>query len=190
MQRLQLTLLAFGLGFACAVEPPPSAGDASLYELAGVKYACSRWSPAEPAGDFGLFDIFWGNGVAGVQLEGPTERHREALADAGGILVREFYLPMVRAIVRPERVPQLSANITTGVPDAGEYQVEVHVGYASRARDVVVAFIESLDGDVTHVFDITPALVATLSNDVIPELRAHPDVAYVEGSGVGCLTGP
>ncbi len=101
MQRPRLALLALALGSACAVQAPPTAGDTTLYELAGVKYPCSRWSPAEPAGDFGLFDIYWGNGVAGVQLEGPTERHREALAAAGGILVREFHLPMVRAVVTP-----------------------------------------------------------------------------------------
>ncbi len=189
-QSFALSMVAVAaLAVACTDNLGPDRGDPAQYVLDPVRYACGGWSPSEPNVNLGLFDIFWGLRELGDVGTGPRSEHRAAVLEAGGTLVHQFNVPMIRAILSLRRVPELGANLVTGVPDASVFIVDVGVGYSRRLTDSDIDFFESLGGAVTHRFTSINAIAGELPDSAIPMLRARPEVRYVEGNGVSCLAG-
>ena len=138
-RMVMVVLLALG----CADNVGPERGDPAQYVLDPVVYACGGWS-SQPTVSLGLFDVFWGLEGPGDEGTGPKLKHRAWVLDAGGTIVHEFHVPMIRAILAPRRVPELRSNMVTGVPDATVFTVNVGVGYSSGFTDGVIELFESL----------------------------------------------
>ena len=184
-RMVMVVLLASG----CTDNLGPERGDPAQYVLDPVSYVCGGWSPSQPTVSLGLFDVFWGLEGPGDVGTGPKLKHQAAVLDAGGTIVHEFHVPMIRAILAPRSVPGLGANMVTGVPDATVFTVNVGVGYNRGFTDGDIELFESLGGVVTHQWAFINGIAGELPDSAIPILRARPEVRYVEGDGVMCLAG-
>jgi hypothetical protein len=181
---VMVVLLALG----CTDNLGPERGDPAQYVLDPVRYTCGGWS-SQPTVSLGLFDVFWGLEGPDDVRTGPKLKHQAAVLDAGGTIVHEFHVPMIRAVLAPRRVPELGANMVTGVPDATVFTVNVTVGYNRGFTDGDIELFESLGGVVTHQWAFINGIAGELPDSAIPILRARPEVLYVDGSGVACLAG-
>lgn len=146
-----------------------------------------------------LVDVFFGRMSETAPMDRVTEADLEVIRDREGRILHVFDLPGVRARILLSRVRDLVSLdrqreghwITIrDVPDATRYDVEVSVGFRRPLGDADIAWIEELGGRVTHHVDLVSGqslLTALLPDRSIAELRAHPDVWYVEVPGVGCV---
>ena len=177
-------LVAAACGGDLVVPSPDNAAEFAF--TSPVSYVCGGWHPARPDVQYGLFDVWWGS----PRAETPTAELLKAVQSAGGVLVYEFHINQVRAIIAPDEVPGLGAwNTTgfwsaTGVVDPNQLSVDVIVVFLGTADPSVVT---ALGGTVTHTYTHVPAVAAMVPDDILPTLRAQPRVTYVEANGVGCL---
>lgn len=186
-RKLIASMLLIGPVLAACGDPGPRGRpDPADVALDSVQFACGDWSPSEPDVALGLFDVFWGQEGSEDPGTGPRPEHRAAVLAAGGTVVHEFHVPMIRAILPPERVPDLDANLVTGVQDATAFRVDVFVGYGRAVTPEDIAFFESLGGVVTRRYANIHLFSGHVPNAAIAPLRARSEVAYVEGIGVGC----
>lgn len=160
--------------------------DPSAYVLSGVQFACQQWVPSAPAVELGLFDIYWGAPGATGQDDGPTDEHRQLVHASGGTLVHEFHVRMIRAVIPPGEVPDLTATVVRGVPLAHDYSVDVFVRFSGAIDEDVIAWIESGGGRILNRFDNIATVAAVIPDAMIPTLRNRSGVDEVTGIGLVC----
>jgi hypothetical protein len=174
-------------GSAAACDPvvQPSL-DPGAYVLSGVQFACQQWLPNAPSVQLGLFDIYWGRPAPGLDDDGPTDEHRQLVRASGGVVVHEFHVRMIRAVLPPGKVPDLTATVVRGVPLAHDYPVDLFVRFSGAINEDVIAWIESSGGRILNRFENIATVAAVVSDARIPTLRDLPDVADVAGIGLVC----
>lgn len=176
-------LVALPLGCDRVVQPDLDPAD---YVLPGVQYACRQWLPEAPAVELGLFDIYWGRPSPAIADDRPTEEHRLLVQMLGGVVIYEFHVRMIRAVIAPDRVPELGASVVRGVPLVGAYPVDVFVRFADAVDEDVVTFIEAGGGRILNRFDNFATVAAVVPDAMIPALRGRRGVTAVEGVPLGC----
>lgn len=147
--------------------------------------------------EWAIVDVFFGRLSTTEPMDRATEFDLDVIHDQGGRILHVFNVPAVRVRMLLSRVPDLVTVdrvreerwITVReVPDATRYDLQVGVGFRRPLRDADIELIESLGGRVTHRFDFINGISGMLPDRSIPDLRANPDVAYVEVPGVGCVS--
>jgi hypothetical protein len=161
---------------------------------AHVRYSCGEWLPAQPAGEWGLFDVhFGGPGVPEIATLGPTADQESRIREVGGVVVHVFNVPIIRAVLRPSVVADLDANEVVGVIDPDQLRILAHVRWDDdTSRPDSMLFVQ-LGGEQPHVGEsITKdgqpfqIMIGYLPDSAVPLLRRHPAISLVETSGVRC----
>lgn len=146
--------------------------------------------------EWALVDVFFGRMSASDPLDRATEEDLDLIRAHGGRTLHVFNVRAVRARMLLSRIPDLVGPDRLGekhwiavrdVPDATRYDLEIGVGFRRPLNDADTDLIEELGGRVTHRFDFINGLSGLLPDRSVPELRANPDVSYVEVPGVYCL---
>lgn len=177
---LRPSLLLFIAG-ACSEDPvsPDVTNPARYVFNSSVAFRCSVWQPTRPTVTLGLFDVFFAE-----QGEAPTQAKIDAIKAAGGAVVHSFQLNGMRVIASPEAVSQLGADEVVGVRNTAV--LTVHVGVGLSDPSAVVVFT-TLGGTVEYVTNSAPhALIGSIPDASLPDLRASSRIRYVEWSGPVC----
>ena len=131
-------------------------------------------------------------------LQGPfadTMTHVTIVRAAGGTNLYAFNLPIVRAELDIDAVPELvgrGSSATTvdwvkTVVDPANHDVSVFVGLTRELTDADIAAAEALGARVTRRFDFINAFVIDIDDARRPLVRKLPDVRHVEENGLGCV---
>ena len=155
--------------------PPEYAQYAFGYE---VSYACSGWSPSQPAVALGLFDIIDGSSDPLAPRDRPSDPLLQEITSRGGIIAYSFNIPKVRAVLDPAVVPQLTANIVRGVRDPVDFTVKVFVRF--RGGVINDRVVKRYGGKILDVYDQFGIVLAAVSDARLPALRADRRLEYVE----------
>jgi hypothetical protein len=150
--------------------------------MPGGTWYIGRLAPEDPT----LIDLHY------VHV-GPTITHATLdsadvaeVAVSGAQIVRLFHTGVIRVLAQRSQLGALTPSWARAVPDPNRVDVSVLVGHdgSGGAR----AYFEGLGGVVTSGEDVLiPWFAGVISDDRIPELRAHPSVTHTEPNWIGCL---
>jgi hypothetical protein len=165
----------------------PDAHDPPTYPPESVRFECRHWSPGRPASQRALFDLeYWAEGDEVWSAPAPWQI--EEVRRRGGVVVRAFNVPVIRASIEVDSIPLLRAGRCVGVPDPDVAIAKVLVLYVSAPTEADVERLRSLGG--TEVFVGTSTrffyVGVTLLDDVLPIVRNDPRVDEVLLQGWAC----
>lgn len=150
---------------------------------------CGYSSHLSEREEWAVVDVFFHKG-ADDDADGPAAEHIEMVEAYGGVVLRRFNVPAVRAWIRLDHVPALGQRggsvIVYGVPDLRRYDYRVIARYDRSLRDSDVDRFEELGGRVRHRLDSIDAIAGALPDRAVPMLRVSADLRYVKPEGIVC----
>ena len=192
--RLHLTFLAAALASGCGPEVFTGDPADAVFDSEVGYNRCSSWGLPTPQ-EWGLFVLF-----VGYDGDGPTMEHLRWIHEVGGLVVHEYAVPIVQAVVRPRDLGYLrrtGAYEAHGVMVPNQYRVRLDVWIAApegvfepddedRQRDL----LESLGGEEIRLLryhESGNTWEVTLPDESIPDLRERDDVVKFGLPGGACL---
>jgi hypothetical protein len=148
-------------------------------------FACDTWTPEVPMANAALYDVFFGVTDPLDPGEEPSEEDRKAIDAAGGTILYEFNVPMIRARLKTSVVQQLEANFVRSVANPRAYMVDALIGMPVPLLDEDRLFLEALGAEILHEIG-TLGISAIVPDEAVPLIRAHAGVRYVEQNGFVC----
>ena len=156
------------------------------YVIGDYRFACQRWVPEEPPAEYGLFDVSFGQGSATLPGHRPSDEDRQRILSAGGMIVHEFHLRRVRAILPIAKVPNFHSVLAVGDPESFLAPVSFRIRMASAEE--VLQILEEKGAVIRSVRRGSSLSVSGLVPDAqIAWVWRHEDTVYVEQDGVLCL---
>lgn len=146
-----------------------------------TRYCCDQWYPEHPEQPICLVDINFSFGG-----EGPTEAQRQAVLNAGGRIVYEFHLERVRAQMCTADVPSLNAILVRAAPSGTDYTLDAMIAIPLPLSLADSLFLDSLGVQILDYFEFIDVVRAYVQDPVIPIIRTHPGVRYVQENGLYC----
>lgn len=164
--------------------PPPEAQNPAppgrtVYEWHRpcIPYQPGYWTPEEPRPARWLFDVWLVS--------------REQVVAAGGEIVHEYHLPVIRARLPVSAVPTLVANRVRSAEDTpNEYILsDVIIGFVQPPTDQDLEFLQSLGvtGFYPGYLGAAWGMAQRVPDESIPDILANPRVRYVELNIGGCI---
>jgi hypothetical protein len=149
--------------------PPPCAGLAQYY--------CDAWQHCRPQAATATFDLLV-SGAGGL----------DAIRQAGGTVLHEFNVPLVRATLPVDAVPTLwhdrwinhAREVAPESPFEFEGLIVLPLPLSTADRE----FLE-LSG-VSITYESRALIVARIPDAAVPTIRNHPGVRFVEANGYEC----
>ncbi|MFQ5702970.1 MAG: hypothetical protein ACE5HT_03015 [Gemmatimonadales bacterium] len=196
MAMNSLCLLLVALAVACSGEMglPADLDPADFVLEKEAFYRCGRWIN-KPDVRFGLFDVRATPIGETEQTDRPSDLLLDRISSLGGVVVHEFNVPLVRAVIALGAIPEiegassgLSGTDARAVTDASEFSVTVSIRYVVDPSDSDLARIVELGGEVFSTF--RTAVGAVVPDLTIPVLRGQPEIENVGLRGGGCLAAP
>jgi len=175
MLGFMVVMLLSLVRFSQAAPPAHSPPGRTVY-----LFICGTWEPEEPKAAWGLFDVFFG--IHG----GPTEAQLHAIQNAGGRIVYEFNLPVVRARLPVSAVPLVEAEYVQSVSRPNVHADDVIIGIPLPLSDLDRQFLDDIGAIVLNEFDFIDAIHAIVPDESIPALALLPGVSYIELNGFRC----
>lgn len=153
-----------------------------------VQFACRHWVPGQPAPQRALFDIHYGSEADPATDLGPSPWQLEEVRRFGGVVVREFNLPIVRASIEVDSIPLLRAWWCSGVPDPSVATARVYVVYLSTVTEEDLERLRALGGSELTMRNTTRVhyITGILPDDAIPAAREDPRVDRILGESFAC----
>lgn len=195
MPRALIPLVAFAT-FACGPDiffgdPADAAFD---YEFVCTDCGCtpedlSRAELRRLTEEWRLWDFAF----ASSDQQGPSPDVLQAVRESDGLIVHEFNVPMVRAVLRFKNWTGPNPMLYRGVTEPDEYPVNVRISFTSYDSTRQAVLLDSLGADVRHIsLWQFPTIIweVTIDDSVIPGLRRREDVIEVVSEGPWlCLNG-
>jgi len=145
-------------------------------------FACGSWSPCRPNPAAAVFDL-------DMSAHGSVE----AIRQAGGTIVHEFNVPIVRALLPVDAIPGLvsSRQISAAfeVPPESALDFGGFIGIPLPLTSDDREFLASAGVTIKHEFTSIDAVFALIPDAAVPAIRIRPGVRYVEINGVACAEG-
>ena len=181
--RLGLLSLALLLVAACGRDAPTRPEPQTRM----ATFLCGEWSPPVPYVDQAVFDLQ----VPGTPgEEGPDPIAVEMIRSADGVIVHEYHVARVRAVLPMASVPLLDFNATQVAPDE-PLRVRLNIVFDYPLSDADRAFLESEGAEIIRTTDIpgpvdVTLVLATVLDDSIPRIRAYDRVQSVGSEVTAC----
>lgn len=144
-------------------------------------YACGSWSPQKPAVGVAVFDLH----VIGSDP-------RAAIEGAGGTVLHEYQVPLVRARLTVRAVQDLhAAGAVWFARQVGERQPLEFDGVVAIPTPLSPADLDFLAAAGVTVVEVAyggGAFRARIPDAATPALRQYPGVRYVELNTVACVS--
>lgn len=178
-------LLAAGCDHApplAPIAPPPP----RQIPVGPAIYGCEGWSPYEPPVEKAIFDFR----VAGT--DGPSMAARQAILKAEGIILHEYHVPMIRALIRVRAVlslhmgPDHTSFSARQVQPGDGTEVETVIGIPAPLSAEDRGFLESRDVKILREYPQIGAIKAIAPDEVIPAIRSHDTVRFVDVIRLAC----
>jgi hypothetical protein len=191
LQRSCLVVASAVAISACARPTTPSAVDGVIPGQQDV-FVCGRWSPHDPGAGVALLDFLTLGEAPGG---GPTDAAVGAITGAGGQIIYEFHVPMVRALVDLPRVPSLLGGLynpstvlaaARTVNDQYRFDASLIVMLTHPVSEEDIRSVQALGATVTNIFRGFAGYAVTIPDAAIPALRALARVKRLELNGYGC----
>lgn len=175
--RAVLVLLAtvmVGCGRASSPTRPPAP------DPGNALFACGSWSPQEPTVGVAVFD-----------LHVPGADPRQAIRDAGGVILHEYGVPLLRVRLRVDAVRDLygvrylwsARQVSEDQPPQFDGIVGTSTPLSAADRD----FLESVGVIVLQEYPGGVRFIRALIPDAaVPALRQYPGVSSVEVNSLAC----
>lgn len=178
-----LSVLLAACGKDPATEPSQVPDDSSAL---AAWYTCSAWFPKEPSEPTVLADVLFSDNAIGEPSDRPLERHRQRIREAGGTIVFEYHVTMIRAMLPVSGIPSLRANSVRVVRDDEPYVVQISVRFRAPVTDEDIEWLEALGGVQIRRSLLSNWVSATVADDVLPLLRRDPRVDLVDSTAFAC----
>ncbi len=186
-------LLAGAAGVAillsCCSHSNPVEPDYSAFAVDSVIYKCGRWFPAPPEQSRGLFDIFLSfdyteDGMEAWRDHGMEPWQRHMVESAGGVIIHEFHVPVVRVLIEAADLPPMN-KYARGVTDIDDYPVRLTFMFKSAItqedRDFLLAMgARDLEEYALDPFTTPEVMVAVVPDGGVPAVLAWDRLVYVE----------
>lgn len=188
MTRSTIRCILLGLALVSCTHEPPLDDLDSLTLTDDVRWSCDEWSPAEPNRTWVLMDLYYGPSPE----TGPASEHLDRVTLADAVIIHEFNIAMIRAVLRPESLSIAAPLWATGVPDSESFPIDVTLWWHDDDAVAAVAEVVSRDGVVTGINylgaasmigDSIALVSARISDEAVPALRADPNVTRVAAPG-------
>ena len=151
-------------------------------------FSCGRWSPDRPPVAFALIDIHFGQRTLDDPVDRPSAESLARIVALGGTVVYNFNVPMARAILAIDAVPDLSANYVDIVTNMAAFVVRVVVRMDTPLTAEDRTFLESVGA--RDIREGMFAVSAMVPDAAIPAIRAYRTVDYLLADVIACPTQP
>jgi len=145
-------------------------------------FACGHWSPCRPDSATATFDL-------DVIAPGSVE----AIRKAGGTIVHEFNVPIVRAFLPVDAIPGLvnSRQVWAAfeVPPGSGLDFRGIIAFSLPLTSDDREFLASAGVTIKQEIPWVDALTALIPDAAVPAIRMRPGVRHVEIDGVICSEG-
>lgn len=185
------SLMAAALALACtrSTEPRPAAPTEVLSATYRFGPCVLAWEPAVPPVSRTVVDFYYG-----ADGTGAGQAQIAAIQRAGGVVTHAFHLPLLRAEVDVEAVPELIQARLSGpgpyyaitVADPASHDVSVIVMLDHPVTDADIATVDALGGRVGFRYTVINGYSLQIDDAAIPRLRALSGVTDVELDLTGC----
>jgi len=135
-----------------------------------ASFICSAWRPCEPSVVTAVFEI---------QAAGPAIR--DAIERAGGTVLHEYHVTLIRARLHVSSVPALvRRSVALQVrPDQGlEFDGLITFPHSVTTSDR--GFLESIGVTVLREFQSIPVIYALIPDAAVPAILSRAEGMYVE----------
>ena len=164
--------------------------------LGGIVYSwCDGWyTESIPPGDPILLDLYFPGGQPAIPFSEVRAADTEAILAAGGTILREFNVGVVRVEVPrgalAEFGDQVGLSYVRSIPDPSRFDVSVLVGYEGARRAEVLTRFEDLGGIIRSRWDHLNAFSGVIPDGSIPAFRdSNEALTYIELPPIKCLDG-
>jgi hypothetical protein len=159
------------------VGPGPELGEP---ELVSFLYACNTWTPQVDPATVVLADLHLGSRTSQSELA-------SALRRRGGRIVHQYNVEIVRAVVRAADIPGLPVWSARGVTDPGIVELQVLVGYSRTPTEADAQALQASGGRDISVLEHARAIIVTVSDAAIPQIKQLPGVIHVDRNAPICV---
>ena len=178
----QLALLFAVTLFSCSAATDPH--EDPRPEVSAARFACWTWYPERPPVERALMDIYFGRRTPEDPTDRPSDESLATIVELGGTVVHSFNVPMARAILAVDAVPDLSANYVVTVTDEKIFNLRASIGIDTPLSAEERAFLEGLG--VFAIEEYKLFVVAVVPDGAIPAIREQLDADYVSPDGIAC----
>lgn len=153
---------------------------------------CQGWKGAPATGSVVVDLYFHGDGP-------PTAAQESLVIEHGGRILHRYQVPVIRAQVPADALPAVfEADLSTrtrpnharSVPDRRAAAVDLVILFERTVLPGDLELVESLNGRMTHVFQLVTGLAAEVPDAALPSLRAWDGVTAIELNQIGCGLSP
>src|SRR5262249_53825246 len=159
----------------------PTRPSQSVADPGTALFACGRWMSGVPSTEIASFD-----------LEVTDLDARAAIERAGGKILHEYYVPMIRARLPVSAVPGLWSSRAIGAA------FEVPAGKPPEFNGCIITTMAASDADLSFFQSVGVRLwpganagghttIATIPDGVVPAILSHPGVQAVYRTSTVCV---
>ena len=178
---ISVAALLAGCGHDSGVDPRPVLVDEPSTYVGPWNYLCGAWNPSHPTVASATFDLHVSPGAV------------EKIREAGGTIVHEFNVPIVRAYLPVDAVPRLASTghiwaALQVAPDSA-FDFGGIIGIPTPLSGDDRNFLESAGVTIIQEFNHSDAIYALIPDASVPAIRSRPSVRGLEINSIACADG-